>query len=139
MKPSLNKSILRVHQTEFKFSVILITGGYSSVKNGKSVELLHLNGTHMCELEALPDKRYAHTQSGLITCGGDYTLTSCLIFSNGVWRHHSTLKEPRVGHSVWNNGTTTLLIGGEDRARTTELISTDSDHRAPFKLTYPAE
>ena len=137
----VNKSILRVHQIEFKFSVIMITGGWTTNDDdGKHVELLHLNGTHMCELEALPDKRVYHTQSGLITCGGGYTQTSCLIFSNGVWQHHSTLNQPRLYHSVWYNGTTTLLIGGEhrDSRRTTEVISTDIDHRAQFNLTHPA-
>jgi len=119
--------------------LILITGGSLSDKVGNSVELLHPNGTHMCELEPLPDKRYDHTQSGLIACGGYYTQTSCLIFSNGVWQHHSTLNQPREDHSVWNNGTTTLLIGGLGSPMTTEVISTDSDHHAPFNLTYPTE
>ena len=48
----------------------MITGGWPTNSVGKSVELLFPNGTHMCELESLPDRRGEHTQNGLITCGG---------------------------------------------------------------------
>ena len=53
----------------------MITGGYTPYDDDKGirVELLFPNGSHMCELKPLPDKRIGHTQNGLITCGGYYT------------------------------------------------------------------
>ena len=130
----VNKRILRVHQIDFKFSVILITGGGPPDKVGKSVELLHPNGTHMCELEALPDRRVGHTQSGLIACGGEGLASfSCVIFANGAWQRHSSLKQSFAYHTVWYNGTATLLIGGEGRQKM-ELVSTDRDHRYPWQI-----
>ena len=142
---SVYLSIIRVYLIEFKFSVIMITGGKTPNNNddGKRVELLHPDGTHMCELESLPDKRIAHTQSGLITCGGYYTPNSCLIFSlyNGTWQNHgSTLKQPRRGHSNSRRGNTTLLIGGIDSdssSMTTEMISMDGTQETSIKLKHP--
>ena len=136
-------SIIRVNLIEFKFSVIMITGGWTPNVDRKRVELLYPDGTHMCELEQLPDKRIAHTQSGLITCGGDYTPNSCLIFSlsDGTWQSHgSTLKQRRRGLSSSRRGNTTLLIGGIDSdssSMTTEMISMDGTQETSFKLEHP--
>ena len=135
-------SIIRVNLIEFKFSVIMITGGWTPNYDQKLVELLYPDGTHMCELEPLPDMRVGHTQSGLITCGGLYTKDSCLIFSlsNGTWQNHgSTLKQPRRGHSSSRRGNTTLLIGGidSDSSMTTEMISMDGTQETSFKLEHP--
>ena len=137
-------SIIRVNLIEFKFSVIMITGGWTPNNNddGKRVELLHPDGTHMCELEPLPDKRVHHTQSGLITCGGDDTPNSCLIFSlsDGTWQNHgSTLKQPRRRHSSSRRGNTTLLIGGYDSgsSMTTEMITMDGTQETSIKLDHP--
>ena len=137
-------SINCVNLIEFKFSVIMITGGWTPnvYDDGKRVELLHPDGTHMCELESLPDKRASHTQSGLITCGGSYTLNSCLIFSlsDGTWQDHgSTLKQRRRGLSSSRRGNTTLLIGGDnsDSSLTTEMITMDGTQKTSFKLEHP--
>ena len=137
-------SIIRVNLIEFKFSVIMITGGWTpnDDDDGKRVELLYPDGTHMCELEPLPDERTSHTQSGLITCGGSYTPNSCLIFSlsDGTWQNHgSTLKQPRRGHSSIRRGNTTLLIGGSarDSSMTTEMISMDGTQETSFELEHP--
>ena len=136
-------SIIRVNLIEFKFSVIMITGGWTPNVDRKRVELLYPDGTHMCELEPLPDKRVYHTQSGLITCGGDYTPNSCLIFSlsDGTWQNHgSTLKQRRRGLSSSRRGNTTLLIGGIDSdssSMTTEMISMDGTQETSFKLEHP--
>ena len=139
-------SIIRVNLIEFKFSVIMITGGGTPNfdDDGKRVELLYPDGTHMCELEPLPDERASHTQSGLITCGGDYTRDSCLIFSlsDGTWQNHvSTLKQPRHDHSSSRRGNTTLLIGGSarDSSMTTEIISMDGTQETSFKLEHPTK
>ena len=139
-------NIIRVNLIEFKFSVIMITGGRTPNNNddGKRVELLHPDGTHMCELEPLPDKRVDHTQSGLITCGGSYTPNSCLIFSlsDGTWQSHgSTLKQRRRGLSSSRRGNTTLLIGGidSDSSMTTEMISMDGIQKTSMKLEHPTK
>ena len=129
---------------EFKFSVIMITGGWTPNDDRKRVELLYQDGTHMCELEPLPDMRIGHTQSGLITCGGSFTQDSCLIFSlsDGTWQNHgSTLKQPRGAHSSSRRGNTTLLIGGyeSDSSMTTEMISMDGTQKTSFKLEHPTE
>ena len=145
---SVNKSIIRVNLIEFKFSVIMITGGWKPNDHDddveKRVELLYPDGKHMCELEPLPDKRVYHTQSGLITCGGRYTEDSCLIFSfsDGTWQNHgSKLKQHRRGHSSYRRGNTTLLIGGDesDSRMTTEMISMDGTQETSIKLEYPTE
>jgi len=68
--------------TTSKSEVIMITGG-EEYYNGKLAELLFLNGTHICELESLPDDRWAHSQSESILCGGGYTKDSCIIFTGG--------------------------------------------------------
>ena len=132
-------NIIRVNLIEFKFSVIMITGGLTL-----NVELLYQDGTHMCELEPLPDKRVDHTQSGLITCGGSYTPNSCLIFSlsDGTWQSHgSTLKQRRRGLSSSRRGNTTLLIGGidSDSSMTTEMISMDGTQETSIKLEHPTK
>jgi len=77
---------------------IIVSGGYTNMNS--SVEILDENGNYWCSLPKLPDYRESHTQSGLITCGGnindvddsirDYVNTdgvqdSCLTFSSGQW------------------------------------------------------
>ena len=69
-------------------SAIIITGGWS-ISSYRSVEILRETGNYWCSLPDLPDIRYNHTQSGLITCGsGGYnsdTETSCLTLTDGQW------------------------------------------------------
>ena len=132
-------SIIRKNLIELKISVIMITGGSPSSEVGKRVELLNPDGTHMCELESLPDERTEHTQSGLITCGGHFTQDSCLIFSfsSRTWQSHgSTLMQPRYGHSSYRRKNTTLLIGGDESLNTTEMISMDGTQRPSIKLNH---
>ena len=118
----------------------MVTGGWRSIQDDveQQVELLYPNGTHMCELEDLPDKRVDHSQDGTISCGGDYTDDSCLIFSDGTWKSHGkTLKNPRRGHSSWSRGNKIFLIGGRDSLKTTEIISMDGfQQRASFNLAH---
>ena len=75
-----------------------------------SVEILGENGIYMCSLPDLPDYRSSHTQSGLVTCGGDGDINniaddsiknyvnvagveySCLTFSSGQWIKSHNLK-----------------------------------------------
>ena len=102
----------------------MITGGLPS-KVGQHVELLSQNGTHLCELESLPERMSKHTQSGLIACGGSYTEFSCFKFS-GNWKGHgqgqgkrfgwgTRLLHSRVASSSWTWGDQIMLIGGASR------------------------
>ena len=47
------------------------------------MEALRGDGSPLCSLPPLPDDRYFHTQSGLLTCGGDTSPTSCLTLTQG--------------------------------------------------------
>merc|ERR1719300_1169636 len=49
---------------------IIVSGGWP---NKKSVELYHSNFTHWLTLPDLIDDRAAHTQNGLLACGGTYS------------------------------------------------------------------
>ena len=88
------------------FLAIIVTGGMSYTSR-KSVDILKEDGTHFCSLPDLPESRYSHTQSGLVTCGGfeSMQLKSCLTFSNGVWEetHSNSLIQGRYDHSAWTN------------------------------------
>ena len=118
----------------------MITGGQPSNDVGQLAELLSPNGTSICEVESLPDKRYAHTQNGLISCGGCYTENNtCLIFAGGSWkRHGTTLLHRRSHHSSWTRGGHVMLIGGSGSMSTTETISiANGRHQASFDLKHP--
>ena len=62
--------------------------------------------------------------SGLSICGGDYTLTSCLVFSQGEWSAGPALEQERRDHCSWVTveGTTLLMGGAWGSGRTTELV-----------------
>ena len=61
----------------FYSEVVIVTGGTAaSDEKNRSVELLNLDGSHICNLPPLPDRDgkrdffMDHTQTGLVTCGG---------------------------------------------------------------------
>jgi len=119
--------------------VIMITGGYPEKDVGQLAELLSPNGTHICELERMPEKRFKHTQSGLISCGGNGNGPgySCLSFAGGSWKKHgTTLVSRRVSHNSWNQGDKVMLIGGYSSPKTTETISSNGIHQATFNLEH---
>ena len=70
------------------FLVIVVSGGAKDAESLSSVEVLHANGSFLCELPSLPSPREGATQEGLVLCGGydrnadnssqDQTKTSCL-------------------------------------------------------------
>ena len=122
------------------FTVIMITGGSPARDVGNLVELLSSNGTHICELQSLPDNRYAHSQNGLVACGGGNTVDSCLIFADGSWKKHgTTLLNRRWHHSSWIRGNEVMLIGGGFSPNTTETISFNGVHQAAFYLEHRTE
>ena len=67
---------------DFYSEVLIVTGGAAIGGMNRSVELLNLDGSHICNLPPLPnswvdqerrgkaDFYMDHTQTGLVTCGG---------------------------------------------------------------------
>ena len=98
---------------------IIITGG----RTGRGVEdettkvqLLHQNGTLICNLPSLPEGRFGHTQNGLIACGGgnySHFRSTCSTFHNGFWLESYNLTEPRYEHSSWRSPDGLMLLGGK--------------------------
>ena len=116
------------------FSAIIITGGYPS---SRSVEILRANGSYWCSLPDLPDDRWYHSQSGLVTCGGYYsdTRASCLTFSSGQWRTSHQLRHQRYYHSSWMSQHGVVLMGGASPT-TTEILTEDGQSSPSFALKY---
>ena len=115
-------------------SVVMVTGGSDLA----SVELLSTNGTRLCALPSLPDLRVWHTQSGLVTCGGEGNQPpSCLTISGGHWKKTHSLRPRygRYGHTAWASPQGVLLMGGDyDSYTTTELLNDDGSTTASFNL-----
>ena len=124
-------------------SAIIISGGYLSSSVGRPVEILHANGSYWCSLPNLPDDRYSHTQSGLVTCGGyrSDTRTSCLTFSSGQWRTSHQLQHSRYHHSSWMSQHGVVLMGGStwDSQTTTEMLTEDGQSSPSFTLKYDTQ
>ena len=87
-----------------------------------------------CSLPDLPDEREDHSMSGLTICGGWYTKTSCLVFSQGEWSAGPAMAQERTGHCSWvtQEGTTLLMGGAYLKGWTTELVG----QGAAFYLEY---
>ena len=123
---------------------MIVTGDY--LARGTSVELLSINGTRVCALPDLTDKRWYHSQNGLITCGGgrqfyDPTQTSCVTFTAGKWKKTHTLGHSRFGHTGWSSPQGVLLMGGDDHdsGDKTELLRDNGDIKPSFKLNLKRE
>ena len=132
---------------------MIISGGYPS-SSGLKVEVFNINQNKSCRLDDLPndemsdDERYHHSQCGHLLCGGnDYTTRrSCLMLNplTGVFTPTSvTLREERYDQLCWKvEGETgpTLLMGGYNSPRSTELVSQDgSSSSASFPLENKTE
>ena len=78
-----------------------------------------------CLLPSLPDERVDHTMDSLEICGGFYSspTNTCITFTSGQWVTSHALTEQRWEHISWSTDAGTILMGGEDSGRTTELIS----------------
>ena len=79
--------------------VLMVTGGWGPDGPGKSVELLSVDGTNLCSLPDLPQKRYWHSQNGNLICGGGHSSVrkTCVTFSGGVWNKGRVLLK-KVGN-----------------------------------------
>ena len=126
-------------------SVILVSGSGSepSISAGRTVELLHTNGSRICSLPDLPFYREHHTQTGLTACGGggdDASKTSChTLSSTASWEQSHNLAQARGGHSAWRSPQGVMLIGGPDDSDadiTTEILTENGDTIPGFNLDY---
>ena len=121
-----------------------MTGGEPSSLVGREVEVLRPDGSPWCRLPPLPGPRFAHTQTGLVTCGsGEYhhqeAQTSCISFTGGTWAPSHHLVQPRCRaqplqstapvhrhrwhHTSWASPAGVVLLGGYASEDTTELLS----------------
>ena len=121
----------------------MVTGGGNDGAE-KSVELLHSDGTPWCSLPDLPADRFQHTQTGLEACGGVDTVSgpvdTCIKFSGGKWKHSHKLKKNREGHSGWASPAGTVLMGGTESGKRTELLdATTGVSVMHFPLKYDTE
>ena len=124
-----------------------MTGG--EIGGDKSSELLLSDGKYWCQLPGFSDYKYAHTQSGLIACGGGGVTcidlgtcngTSCIKFDEGQWKNSHKLLYQRDHHSSWyspQHGT--ILIGGDYTTEsTTEMLKDNGNSQKSFSLKYRA-
>ena len=119
------------------FPAIIITG--TNFGNSRSVEALREDGSSLCTLPDLPNDYYRHTQSGLVTCGGYFTTSSCIRLIDGKWSQSNTLKHSRQYHTSWTSSIGTLLMGGSGSRTTTELLTDDGQSVELFPLQYNTE
>ena len=126
------------------YSAIIITGGRTESGTSDGVQLLHQNGTLICNLPSLPESRYGHTQNGLLACGGGnvtYSTSTCFTFQNGFWIESYNLTEPRNLHSSWRSPGGIMLLGGKwnldytDPPITSEILTKDGATK-DFDLKY---
>ena len=122
-------------------SVILVSGGFSGSSVGRSVELLHTNGSRICSLPDLPYSRRYHSQTGVTACGGEgdfATRTSCdTLSSTGSWiQSHSLSLGGRQAHSAWASTEGIVLLGGDDSSvrTTSEILLENGDTSPGFNL-----
>ena len=121
-------------------SVILVTGGDGgAVHGGRSAELLHTNGSHLCSLPDLPFRREMHSQTGVTMCGGHYTRTHChTLSSSGSWEETHSLSRERKHHSAWASPQGIILLGGSewdsDVGTTSEILLESGDTTPGFNL-----
>ena len=110
---------------DFYSEVLIVTGGAAIGGMNRSVELLNMDGSHICNLPALPnswvDQERAgkadffmdHTQTGLVTCGGggfhNGRQKYCVTFNpdEGSWQEtHILQKAYTTTEILTNNGDT---------------------------------
>ena len=118
-----------------------MTGGYND-DYLSSVEVYVPSTDTSCSLPSLPVATYAHSQDGLLLCGGaGDNSRQCHTFhsDSGEWRVKThNLSEERYGHSSWQREDGTLLLmGGYWSTTTTEIVSDSSAVSTPgFSLNY---
>ena len=120
-------------------SAILVSGGYNGDRLA-SVEALHPNGSHICNLPDLPTGRAGHTLDGLTSCGGydgRRYIDTCVTLSSGQWTQSHQMIHARPGHTSWSTDNQVYLIGGIGSSETSEILTPGSDTTTKgFKLEY---
>ena len=123
---------------------MLISGGKESSSvgvgsAGKSVELLSSNGSRLCSLPDLPGERWRHSQTGLLTCGGDghgsSELTSCVTFDAGSWKKTHTLGQQWRDHTAWASPQGVMLIRSKLKPRICFRVLGNACRRGSFGST----
>merc|ERR1719300_1167394 len=112
---------------------IIVSGGWP---NKKSVELYHSNFTHWLTLPNLIDDRAAHTQNGLLACGGTYSGQNCETLNLGVntWKEFA-LDIDRHYHTSWSRPSGAILFGGwSHEAQISAVKVTGTKHSTAFSL-----
>ena len=105
---------------------IIVSGGNEAA--GKSVEVLHMDGSPWCSLPDLPEACSSHTQTGLEACGGSGLGVTCVTFKRDpftgatYWDKTNKLKKWRIAHASWASPEGTVLMGGANGGDTTELL-----------------
>ena len=126
----------------------MVSGGQGEKGVGSSVELLYMNGTWICPMPPMPERRYGHTQTGPVVCGGwpNAGKTCITFFSGGEdWVKTHKLAKERYTHNVWASSRGVMLMGGfgrhwreEERTigTSTEILSENGDTAPGFNLDY---
>ena len=132
----------------------MVTGG---IFTGRTVEVFNLSTNTTCPGPDLPDSRAAHTtgetpapvspltalfiadrtDGGLVTCGGLYTLTSCIrLPSPGAtaWEHYADIGDRADHTSWWTPSGKLLLLGGRDGSNYLDSTELVGDGTSPFNL-----
>ena len=123
------------------YLAILVTGGWTSA-TVTTAEVILTNGTALCNIEDLPERRYYHTQNGPTVCGGSYTRRSCIQYKEGSWiTLVDDLVHWRYYHSSWmmNQEGDIMLIGGSVSQTTTEIVYQNGTNIRSFDLKYAIE
>ena len=120
---------------------LIMTGGWNG-DDLRSVLVYHPGTNTTCTLPRLdPPGISAHSQDGLVACGGKFPSSrSCCTLNTDTaqWTTTHRLSEPRWGHTSWKREDgSNLLIGGAFSETTTELVSDSSGVSTPgFTLKY---
>ena len=106
----------------------------------RSVEALRSDGTPLCKMPDLPDKRFGHTMDGDILCGGYETETSCLHYGSDGWTKYGwNLQQERDDHVTWRRPDDSLqIMGGQYSPKTSEIV-TSGGSQIGFDLKYKTE
>ena len=122
--------------------LVLVTGGEGEGGILDSTELLNMDGTWNCPMPPMPEPRLGHTQTGLVTCGGNSgdNAKSCITFISGSvnWKKTHTLAKRRGWHSAWASPQGINLLGGlGSNVRTTsEILLENGDTKPGFNLDH---
>ena len=116
----------------------MVTGGQGATDSVQtSVELLSSNGTRLCSLPNLPEKRFDHSQTGVLACGGGVGsgLQTCSTFAGGRWKKSHTLGTRRYGHTAWASPQGVRIMGGSFNTQSTELLNDNGGATATPSFT----